>query len=404
MDNKLILDQIINNSNQIISVDSIKIINNLFSKLNRRECNILTRRFGLRDNNKETLDKIGKAYRLTRERIRQIEINSIKKIKQLEKFELYINDLKRIINLLIEEYGGLIECEYLFDNLIHFSSEDVKQKAKNKKIQKNCFNFLLTKLLHDDFEKIDNSKNFKNYFKLKSQELGHLENLAEELLEKIKQEKNILKTHELINLIRDFKSFQSNRDRFNTKNNIDISNILRNENFQEDTDLINNNKVIYSILQVLSEIKQNRFGYWGYYNWSEINPRTINDKIYLILKNRKKPMHFIEIADEINKIGFDKKNAHPATVHNELILDDKYILVGRGLYSLKELGYKKGTVSDVVEYILSKANSPLNQEKIVEKVLKQRMVRTTTIILALMDKNKFQKIGKKYTIKNKISA
>lgn len=35
------------------------------------------------------------------------------------------------------------------------------------------------------------------------------------------------------------------------------------------------------------------------------------------------------------------KTVNTATVHNELILDDKYILVGRGLYALKEWGFSK---------------------------------------------------------------
>ena len=109
-------------------------------------------------------------------------------------------------------------------------------------------------------------------------------------------------------------------------------------------------------------------------------------------------MHFVEIADHINQIGFDKKKANPATVHNELILDNKYVLVGRGLYGLKEWGYKEGTVVDVIKSILSEAGEPISRDEIITKVLEKRLVKKTTIILALMNKSIFGRVGNKYRL------
>ena len=110
-------------------------------------------------------------------------------------------------------------------------------------------------------------------------------------------------------------------------------------------------------------------------------------------------MHFAEIADRINKIEFDKKKANAATVHNELILDNKYVLVGRGLYGLKEWGYKKGTVAQVIKEILEASGEPMSRDELIEKVLDKRMVKKTTIILALMDKEMFERAGDKYKLK-----
>lgn len=101
-------------------------------------------------------------------------------------------------------------------------------------------------------------------------------------------------------------------------------------------------------------------------------------------------MHFTEIADRINEISFDKKKANAATVHNELILDEKYILVGRGLYGLKEWGYQKGTVIDVIEKIIAESGQSLSREEIINKVLAQRIVKKATINLALMNRDKFE--------------
>ncbi|MCK4553834.1 hypothetical protein KAU19_02645 [Candidatus Parcubacteria bacterium] len=399
--NKSILDQIITNhqTEEAARLDVVEIVNSLFSELNKRERDVLARRFGLHGQDKETLEKIGGVHKLTRERVRQIECSAIKKLLELKNLQEYVNGLKKVINQLLEEHGGLMEREYLINNLVNFSASGSQPQSEEEKTHRNHLDFIISKLLRDELEEVPNSKNFKNSFKLKCQTLEHLEALAKELLEKVKDAKKVFITADLINLAKQLKSFQENKEKFETPSALDISSILGGEHFDEDSDLINSNKPLYAILQAVKEIGQNRFGHWGIYNSREIKPRTINDKIYLILKNHGKPMHFSEIADRINDVCFDSKNANAATAHNELILDDKYILVGRGLYGLKEWGYNKGTVADVVEHILTAAEKPLTREEIIEKVLEQRVVKPATVNLALMDKSRFKLQNNEYLIK-----
>lgn len=391
MSNKSILDQIINNhkAEEVASLDAVEIISNLFNELNAREKDVLSRRFGLHGKEKETLENIGQVHNLTRERIRQIENSGVKKLHQLENLDSFVNILKSVINQLIEEHGGIIEREYLLNNLVKISSGNLKRE--DEELHKNHLDFLISKLLHEEFEDVSDSKQFKSVFKFKYQEISHLEEIAEELLNKIQELKKTLRTEELIKLSKDLESYKKHEEKLNVPNNIDISQALGGELYKEDRNLINENKVIYSIVQAAKYIEQNKFGHWGKYDWSEIKPKTINDKIYLVLKHKNKPMHFAEIADRINEVKFDSKKANAATVHNELILDNKYVLVGRGLYSLTEWGYKKGTVADIIIEILKESAKPLTRDEILEKVLEQRIVKKATIILALMDKNKFAK-------------
>ena len=390
MENKSILDQIINNqqAEQVAKLDAVEIINSLFSELNERERDVLIRRFGLSGGAKETLEEIGKIHNLTRERIRQIETTSVKRLRQLTNLDNYLSGLKNVIINLLEEHGGLMEKEYLFNNLVNFSLGGGKKHEDEAK-HKRHFYFLISKLLHDEFEEINDSEFFKESFKLKYQSLEHLEELASELLEKIREAKKLFMTEDLINLSKDLDSYKKHETKFGQTNNLDISGALSNDLFEEKAEVINSNKAIYSVFQAAKEIEQNRFGHWGVNDSREIKPKTINDKIYLILKNSGKPMHFSEIAEKINQIAFDKKQANAATVHNELILDEKYILVGRGLYGLKEWGYSKGTVAEVIEKIIVAAGRPLSREEIISKVLEQRVVKKATINLALMNRQKF---------------
>jgi hypothetical protein len=400
MENVSILDQIINyqKAEEVANLDAVEIINNLFNELSDRERDVLMRRYGLISQGGETLESIGNVHNLTRERIRQIETVSIKKLQQLKNLDDYVNNLKRIISQLLEEHGGLMEKNYLLDILASFSSNGFKAKPEVELKHKNYLNFLITKLLHSEFEEVTNNKMFLNSYKLKYQELTHLEELAEELLKKIGELKKILGTDELIELIYGLEGYKKNEEKLTTKNTLDIANVLKFDFYEEDPVLINKNKTLYSILRAVKKIEQNKFGFWGVHNWREIKPKTINDKIYLVLTHSTEPMHFEQIADQINEIGFDSKKANAATVHNELILDDKYVLVGRGLYGLKDWGYKKGTVAEVIEEILNEVKQPLTRDEIIAKVLQKRYVKKATIILALMNKEKFAKDNGKYSI------
>ncbi len=403
MANESILEQILSNqkAEQVAELDAVEIINDLFSELTDRERDVVIKRYGLHGREKETLESIGQAHNLTRERIRQIETSSIKKLQQLKNLDNYIKTLKKVITQLLEEHGGVMERDYLLDILTVFSSNGFKKGGEGEAIHKNYLNFLITKLLYNEFEEINSSKYFKNSYKLKYKILDHTEELIEELLNKIKELKTILLTEESIRLIKGLESFAKHKDKFAAENNMDISSVLKSDLFEVDFDLINNNKPLYSVLKAAKKIEQNKFGHWGVYNWRQIKPKTINDKIYLILKNHNRPMHFEKIAEQINRIGFDNKKANAATVHNELILDNKYVLVGRGIYSLKEWGYKDGTVADVIFDIMANAKEPISRDEIISKVLEKRMVKKATIILALMNKSKFDKANGKYILKNK---
>jgi RNA polymerase primary sigma factor len=50
--------------------------------LDSREREVLKMRFGIGYDKNHTLEEIGKAFNLTKERVRQLEINAIKKIKK----------------------------------------------------------------------------------------------------------------------------------------------------------------------------------------------------------------------------------------------------------------------------------------------------------------------------------
>ncbi|MBD3248331.1 hypothetical protein GF382_03525 [Candidatus Falkowbacteria bacterium] len=380
-------------------LNTLEILKNLLGKLNKKEKDILSRRFGFKKSKKETLEAVGKLHNLTRERIRQIENASINKLIELKELENNLLDLKEKTEELLKEHGGLMEKDYLFHLLNNNSPID--RNSDEYEIEKNHYDFLLSRLLSDNFEEIKNSDKFKQAYKLKQETLEHMEEMAHEVLNKIEELKETYRTDDLINIIiKESEAYKKHEPKYLADGELDVSSYWADDLFDEDQGLVNKYKGLYSLLQALKEVEQNKFGFWGRHDWGEVKPKTINDKIYLILKNENKPLHFVDIAKRINEVGFDKKVANPATVHNELILDEKYVLVGRGIYGLKEWGYKEGIVLDVIKQIMAEQGEPMTKEEVVEKVLENRLVKRTTINLALMNKEVFEKTSDgKYALK-----
>ena len=133
---------------------------------------------------------------------------------------------------------------------------------------------------------------------------------------------------------------------------------------------------------------------WGLTKWPTVNPKNIRDKIYVILVGNGKPLHFSEIAKAIKTSDFKRKNVTTQAIHNELIKDKRFVLIGRGIYALQEWGYSRGTVSEIIANVLKDAGEPLHRDEIVRRVLKSRRVKETTILLNLQSKPEFKRVAK----------
>jgi len=69
-------------SELIEDINKYEIVSKWFNSLTENEQKILSLRFGLNDNEPQTLDTIGQSFGVTRERIRQIEAKSLEKLRK----------------------------------------------------------------------------------------------------------------------------------------------------------------------------------------------------------------------------------------------------------------------------------------------------------------------------------
>ena len=333
-----------------------QIVTELLKTLNDREKEVLTKRYSLKGEKKATLEGIGKKHGITRERVRQIESIAIKKAKSIADKLNEIEELKTSVNDLLDQYLGILGEKTLITKVLS-DEENIEDYCITK--------FLIEKLLNEDYDIKKEDNEFTTAYRKKNHNWAEFYDAVKKIIQIFEKYSEPVPEDKLWNL------YEKEAD-INFKNN----------NISDD--------ILLNYLIMSKKIEKNPLGELGLANWKSIIPKRMSDKIKLVMKNLEKPLHFREIAEEINKMNFDKKVAHPATIHNELILDDDYVLVGRGIYALKKWGYEPGKVSDVVERILKK-EGPLAKKELIKKVLEKKLVKKTTINLAIVNNPNIKK-------------
>ncbi|PWB38229.1 MAG: hypothetical protein C3F02_04455 [Parcubacteria group bacterium] len=362
-----ILDKVISSKHlsSLADFDPHQTLASILQALSEREQEIIKLRHGLANYEKKTLEDIGKKYNITRERVRQIENSSLKKITKNFN-QSYLKEIELLANSTLAEHGGMMSEDNLTGELLVMPGESQENKA--------AIRFILNELLSHRFYLVKEGKDYYSFWKTPESSLDYFHNIIDNIVSLVDNHGQALPADNLIDQIKQAEFFT--------------------------TDEALTEKMILNFLQITKKLGANPYNEWGLVSWPDITPRRMNDKIYLVLKKENKPLHFTEIAEKINQMSFDERQAFPATIHNELILDDKYVLVGRGIYALKDWGYKPGVVSDVIYDILKDAGRPLSKKEIIEEVMKKRMIKQTTITLALMNRDKFSRDEKgRYSIK-----
>jgi len=370
-----ILDQVRKNKfkDGLSTFSPVETLNTLLANLVDKEKDVLTRRFGLGRPDRHTLEEIGQSYGITRERVRQIENLSIKKLMDLRDLKEEIKEAENLVVQLLEQYGGVMEESFFLENVLNYMTPHPDAE--------NSLLFLAEHIFSDNIDRVRQDRDFNHLWRLGSADVDFLKSVITEMVKIIETNEEPVKLEDLMIKLKGSEFYQSNKDRI-----LALTTML--EATEEDVD-----KILESYLRASRKIKQDIFDNWGLISWGIVKPKKINDKIYLTLKKAARPMHFTEIANSINDNGFDGKVAYAPTVHNELILDEKYVLVGRGIYALAEWGYKPGNVAEVIEEVL-KAEGPLAKDQLIDKVLLRRNVKRSTVYLSLMNNPKIKKNDK----------
>lgn len=325
------------------------IITDILGTIDReREREIIARRYGLFDR-KETLEQIGELLGITRERVRQLEKAVMARLKA-QADDGQLPHIQEVQSVLLDEVNAM-------GKVARVANLSARLTKENTRIDQARISFLAA--LSPEIAVVDENDHFY-----------HSVGIAD-----VHNEKQIKElTGKTIDAIKKIGE-PTTIDKVAKEAKIDSP---------------EHAAALASISKSLATLNDK----WGLVKWPTVNPKNIRDKIYVILQETGKHMHFSEIAEAIKKSDFKRKDVTTQAIHNELIKDKRFVLIGRGIYALKEWGYSRGTVADIIAEVLKKAGEPLHRDEIVKQVLKSRHVKETTILLNLQGKPQFKRVAK----------
>lgn len=313
-----------------------------------REREIVSRRFGLFDR-KETLEQIGELLGITRERVRQLEKTVVARLTTTATSGSlpHINEIESLLSEQLQKLGQVARVSDLA-NAVKADASKLDQ-ARLAFLAQLCPNLVV--IAEDD-----------NYYHAVAIKATHDEAAVKKLVQAI---------------------IDAVKQAGQPAAIADIAKVASIDTPEHAAALASTSKLLATLN-----------GQWGLTKWPMVNPKNIRDKIYVILHEKGTHMHFNDIAAAIKDSSFKRKDVTTQAIHNELIKDKRFVLIGRGIYALKEWGYEKGTVADIIANILKKEGGPLHRDEIVKRVLKNRYVKETTILLNLQGKPQFKRVAK----------
>jgi transcriptional regulator len=332
------------------------LLDDLFLVLTEKEATVIKRRFALQGQQKQTLEKIGKHFKVTRERIRQIEGIALSKLRRTVR-TTKLNDINDLAKAQLRVAGGVMREDELVSQVIK------RLNSSNPDVDGSVLR--LSFAIDSEMSSGIHSSTFVPFWRLETLAMEDVSLIVENLVRILKKKKSCLRKEDLIGSICSLNLFK---------------------------DKVPSKELLSSCLTIDMRLKEVEDG-WGLTEWRFVRPRSIRDKVEIILRKSGQPLHFMDIANRIREAHFDHKNVTVQAVHNELIRYPQFVLVGRGLYALKEWGYEPGTVADVIERIL-KDKGPLSKKEIIAEVAKQRTVKVGTISLNLQKMPYFVRVGR----------
>ena len=342
---------VLNNENIVRSFEEILI------SLSEKEKNVIERRVWLKWE-KETLQSIWNSFSptITRERVRQIEESGIRKIWRIIKASILTDIQEKGIEF-VKMSWGLASRDSLVNYLI-----------KELNLEKDINKGVLETIVQSDFDILKSKQKLgcKIYFYLSKISRYNVDVIHKEAIKVLKKKKDVIEKEELFKIV--------------SENLNDLRGISA--------------PLVGSVLELFDDIIFWEDNLVWLTKWKILNPKTLKDKAVYILKKEWTPMHFVDIANKIIEVLED--NVKINTIHNELIRNEDFVLIGRGIYALREWWFKPGTVLDVISSILEKRNEPMSTEEIVKEVLKIRDVKETTIYMNLQNRQVIERVWRNF--------
>ena len=331
---------------------------------------IIQRRFGLEETQKLTLEELGLALNLTRERVRQLEETALKELRGVlieddyknKSYHVHLNILHTIkrLSLIVNELTdqALIENSLLdlIEDKFSFRSDAIKPSLH-----------LILKINGLSIIEFNRSDLQPVWGKFEKAEAMTAQNFIERV-DKLLTEENALPLSEIDILVQ-------------------INKVARKKSRQS-------LEQFRKYIGICSSVELHKEGfYWGKFEYLE----SRGNQVERVLFEHGEPVHIKEIIREINHrlASYGKRTVNLRNLVNQMSSDDRFVPIGRsGEWGLSSWSIDTGTIVELMKQYLIALNEPATAEEIYSYVRDRRPVRKSSIEAYLTFQEDFAKVGR----------
>lgn len=326
--------------------------------MGERSKEILRHRFGLSNTKEKTLDDLGQAYGITRERVRQIEAKALATLRRLLCHSFYTDKEKSHVHpelsRAIYDIIALVK-EVTIDPV---SIEQVKDNVKPLVADEATLSLLI-----------------------EVAELQTVKSKHEPPIVLAKKDGRAKKLAEAIDIIAPIIS--------ETSEPFSVIDLLIEANKRVKKRGHFTAQMLELALSFLKEIEHIN----GHYQCRTECLRKTTDIAFRFLRNEG-PMHFKEIVRYINSIRTGRQMIAERSFTNQLSSDNRFSPLGKsGQWALSELKPEIRNIKDVMVDFLNSTNKPATPTEIYNYVKSKRPVSKSSILIYLNDDNKFSQVS-----------
>lgn len=331
---------------------------------------ILQRRLGLENTQKLTLEELGLAFGLTRERVRQLEAIALKELRAVlmeddykdKSFHVHpsiINAVRKLSRIVTERTGqAILENELLsqIESDFNIRPEDIKPSIE---LILNLSGLSKLELPKDDLQPL--------WGKFESTEAKSLQSFIERL-DKLLTEECSLPLSEIDILVRTNKGARK-------RNRLTLDQLKY-------------------LIKLCSSIELHKE---GFYRGKFENLVGRGNQVERILFEYGEPLHINEITREMNHrlALYDKKTVNARNLANQMSSDDRFVPIGRsGEWGLSGWSVDTGTIIDLMKQYLISQNKPSTADEIFTYVRERRPVQKSSIDSYLIFQDDFAKVDR----------
>ncbi|MEK7137818.1 MAG: sigma factor-like helix-turn-helix DNA-binding protein, partial [Patescibacteria group bacterium] len=223
-----------------------EMVSDLFLVLSEKEREVIKRRFSLTGQSRQTLEKIGKHFNVTRERIRQIESIALGKLRRTVG-TTRLDEVNKMAKGILRANGGVMLEEALIGSVL-------KRLPHATSLDGAVLKLSLT--VDGELDHVGRSGTLKPFWRFATITLKDVQAVVEGVVRILKRRSTCMPASEVVSAVQALNLFGEKQP---------------------------SAELILSCLTVDNRLKEIEEG-WGLTEWRFVRPRSIRDKVEIILK------------------------------------------------------------------------------------------------------------------------